>query len=168
MTGTGIPESDSEERAAEEWAAEERVAQSQGKEKTDMGTSDRQRRILLAKPGLDGHDRGVKVLVLALREAGFEVIYTGLRQSVEEIIARAKTEEVDCVGLSILSGSHLPLCEAMQPLLAGAGLSKCLWIVGGNIPAQDRPALEALGVHRVFPTGSPLGDIVGYLKEALA
>ena len=125
-------------------------------------------RILLAKPGLDGHDRGVKVIVLALREAGFDVIYTGLRQSVEEIIARAQAEEVDCIGLSILSGSHLPICRQMQPLFATAGLSKCLWIVGGNIPAQERPALEALGVNRVFPTGSPLGDIVDYLKEALA
>ena len=125
------------------------------------------RRVLLAKPGLDGHDRGVKVVALALMDAGFEVIYTGLRQTVEEIVEAARRESVDCVGLSILSGSHLSLCERMKPLLAEKGPPGCVWIVGGNIPAKDRPALEALGVHRVFPTGTPLGDIVDFLKGAL-
>lgn len=131
------------------------------------GGAGKRRRILMAKPGLDGHDRGVKVVVLALRDAGFEVIYTGLRQTVEGIVEAARAEAVDCIGLSILSGSHLSLCERMKPLLEGAGLGGCLWIVGGNIPAGDRPLLEALGVHRVFPTGTPLGDIVDYLKGAL-
>lgn len=133
----------------------------------DTGGAGAKRRILLAKPGLDGHDRGVKVVALALRDAGFDVIYTGLRQSVEDVVARAKAERVDCIGLSILSGSHLSLCERMRPLLAGAGLAGCHWIVGGNIPARDREALEALGVHRVFPTGTPFTEIVDYLKGAL-
>jgi methylmalonyl-CoA mutase C-terminal domain/subunit len=124
-------------------------------------------RILLAKPGLDGHDRGVKVVAHALRDAGYRVSYTGLRQSVEAILEAARREEVDCIGLSILSGSHRPLCEKMQALRAEQGLGEVLWIVGGNIPAEDRPALEALGVDRVFPTGTPFEEIVAFLDGAL-
>jgi len=140
---------------------------SQGTGSQDKAATGERKRILLAKPGLDGHDRGVKVVALALREAGFQVTYTGLRQSVKDIMSLAEKEAVDCIGLSILSGSHIPLCQEMKPLFETSRFKGCLWIVGGNIPAQDRPALEALGVHKVFPTGSPLGDIVGYLKEAL-
>ena len=125
------------------------------------------KKVLLAKPGLDGHDRGVKVIVQAIRDAGFEVIYTGLRQSVEQVLEAAKAKDVDCIGLSILSGSHMPLCEKMQALRGDAGLGDVLWIVGGNIPAGDRPKLEALGVDRVFPTGSQLTDITAYLTETL-
>ncbi len=130
-------------------------------------TTLRKPRVLLAKPGLDGHDRGVKVVALALRDAGFEVIYTGLRQSPEAIVAVATQEAVDAIGLSILSGSHLPICERMRGLLAEAGIEDKLWIVGGNIPAADRPRLEQMGVARVFPTGTPFAEIVGYLKERL-
>jgi len=125
-------------------------------------------RVLLAKPGLDGHDRGVKVVALALRDAGFEVIYTGLRQSVEAIVSVAMQEAVDVIGLSILSGSHMPICERMWGQLLGAGLQDKIWIVGGNIPHADRAKLESLGVNRVFPTGTPYTDIVGYLKEQLS
>ena len=124
-------------------------------------------RVLLAKPGLDGHDRGVKVVALALRDAGFEVIYTGLRQSPEAIVNIAAQEAVDAIGLSILSGSHLPICERMRDLIEAAGLEDKLWIVGGNIPHGDRSKLEKLGVSRVFPTGSPFTDIVSYLEEQL-
>jgi len=127
----------------------------------------RRPRVLLAKPGLDGHDRGVKVVALALRDAGFEVIYTGLRQSPEAIVSIAAQEAVDVIGLSILSGSHLPICERMRDLIADAGLGDKVWIVGGNIPYGDRPKLEELGVSRVFPTGTPFDEIVGYLKEHL-
>ena len=129
--------------------------------------SDAKKKVLLAKPGLDGHDRGVKVVVQAIRDAGFEVSYTGLRRSVEQVLEAAKTQQVDCIGLSILSGSHMPICEKMQALRGAAGLGDVLWIVGGNIPAQDRPQLEALGVDRVFPTGSALTDITDYLQDAL-
>ena len=124
-------------------------------------------RVLVAKPGLDGHDRGVKVVALALRDAGFEVIYTGLRQSPEAIVNIAAQEAVDAIGLSILSGSHLPICERMRELIEAAGLEDKLWIVGGNIPHGDRKMLEKLGVSRVFPTGSPFADIVSYLEEQL-
>ncbi|MFH2010199.1 MAG: cobalamin B12-binding domain-containing protein [bacterium] len=126
------------------------------------------RRVLLAKPGLDGHDRGVKVVALALRDAGFEVIYTGLRQSVEAIVSAAMQEAVDVIGLSILSGSHMSICERMWGQLLGAGMQDKIWIVGGNIPHADRAKLEALGVNRVFPTGTPYTEIVGYLKEKLS
>jgi methylmalonyl-CoA mutase C-terminal domain/subunit len=130
-------------------------------------TTERRPRVLLAKPGLDGHDRGVKVVALALRDAGFEVLYTGLRQSPEAIVSVAAQEAVDAIGLSILSGSHLPICERMRTLIEAAGLEDKLWIVGGNIPHADRVKLERLGVSRVFPTGTPFAEIVGYLKEQL-
>jgi len=129
--------------------------------------SDAKKKVLIAKPGLDGHDRGARVVVQAIRDAGFEVIYTGLRQSVEQVLAAAKEHAVDCIGLSILSGSHLPICEKMQALRGESGLGEVLWIVGGNIPAGDRPKLEALGVSRVFPTGSTLTDITDYLQATL-
>ena len=121
-------------------------------------------RVLLAKPGLDGHDRGVKVVGLALRDAGFEVIYTGLRQSVPAIVSIALQEDVDVIGLSILSGSHLPLCARMREELAAAGLEDKLWLVGGNIPERDRPALEEMGVAAVFSTSTPLDEIVAFLR----
>jgi methylmalonyl-CoA mutase C-terminal domain/subunit len=129
--------------------------------------TERTPRVLLAKPGLDGHDRGVKVVALALRDAGFEVIYTGLRQSPEAIVNIAAQEAVDAIGLSILSGSHLPICARMRDVIEEAGLEDKLWIVGGNIPHGDRPKLEKLGVNRVFPTGTPFDEIVSYLKEQL-
>lgn len=122
-------------------------------------------RILVAKPGLDGHDVGAKVVVRALVDAGFEVIYTGLRQSPERIAVAALEEGVDVIALSILSGSHVPICRRLKELLVRHGIGDTLWIVGGNIPKQDRQTLLDVGVHGVFATGSKLQDIVAFIKE---
>jgi len=122
-------------------------------------------RVLLAKPGLDGHDRGAKVVAHALRDAGMEVIYTGLHQSVEQIAEAALQEDVDVIGLSVLSGAHLPLTEKLMGLLRQEGLDEILVIVGGNVPGRDVEKLEALGVARVFRTGSRFEDIVGFIEE---
>jgi methylmalonyl-CoA mutase C-terminal domain/subunit len=127
--------------------------------------SDKKVRILLAKPGLDGHDVGAKVVVRTLMEAGFDVIYTGLRQSPEEIVRRARAEHVDVLGLSILSGSHLPICRRVQALLQEQGRAGLLWVVGGNIPDQDHEELRKLGVDAVFPVGTPLPSIVEFIRE---
>lgn len=126
---------------------------------------DRKIRILVAKPGLDGHDVGAKVVVRALVDAGFEVIYTGLRQSPERIAVAALEEGVDVIALSVLSGSHLPICRRLKELLVQYGIADKLWIVGGNIPKQDRQALLDIGVHGVFATGSKLDAIVAFIKE---
>jgi methylmalonyl-CoA mutase, C-terminal domain len=123
---------------------------------------DRRIRVLIAKPGLDGHDRGAKVVALALRNAGFEVIYTGLHQTVEEIVEAAVQEDVDVIGLSILSGAHLPLSAKLMARLAELADDdpRPRVLVGGNIPRQDVAALQALGVTAVFPTGSRFEEIV--------
>lgn len=128
-------------------------------------TTERPLRVLIAKPGLDGHDVGAKVVARALMEAGMEVIYTGLRKTPEEIVRIAQEEDVDVIGLSILSGSHLPICRRLRLLLEKAGLRDRLWVVGGNIPRRDHEALRALGVDAVFPTGTPLGRIVDSLRK---
>ena len=120
---------------------------------------------MIAKPGLDGHDRGAKVVALALRDAGFEVIYTGLHQTVEQIVEAALQEDVDVVGLSILSGAHLPLTERAMARLREEGLEDVQVIVGGNIPERDVEPLTALGVAGVFPTGSRFEEIVGFIRE---
>lgn len=120
-------------------------------------------RVLIAKPGLDGHDRGAKVVAHALRDAGMEVIYTGLHQTVEQIVAAALQEDVDVIGLSILSGAHLPLAEKLMMLLGDKGLNDLMVLVGGNIPARDVDKLQALGVARVFPTGSRFEDIAVFI-----
>jgi len=125
-------------------------------------------RVLLAKPGLDGHDRGAKVVAHALRDAGMEVIYTGLHQTVEQIAEAAIQEDVDVIGLSVLSGAHLPLTERLMGLLRQEGLEKITVIVGGNVPGRDIQKLEALGVARVFRTGSRFEDIVGFIDEKVA
>ena len=122
-------------------------------------------RILVAKPGLDGHDRGAKVVALALRDAGFEVIYTGLHQTVEQIVEAALQEDVDVIGLSILSGAHLPITEKMTQLLAEQDMADVPVVVGGNIPQRDIEKLKALGVAGVFPTATPFEDIVGFIRE---
>lgn len=122
-------------------------------------------KVLVAKPGLDGHDVGAKVVVRALADAGFEVIYSGLHQTPESIAQAARDEDVDVIGLSILSGSHVPLCERLKGLLDDYGLDDKLWIVGGNIPRGDREALEALGVDAVFATGAKLDDITTFIRE---
>jgi methylmalonyl-CoA mutase C-terminal domain/subunit len=122
-------------------------------------------RVLIAKPGLDGHDRGAKVVALALRDAGFEVIYTGLHQTVDQIVEAALQEDVDVVGLSILSGAHLPLTERVMARLREEGLEDMQVIVGGNIPQRDIEKLKALGVAGVFPTATPFEEIVGFIRE---
>jgi methylmalonyl-CoA mutase C-terminal domain/subunit len=131
-------------------------------------TDDRKIRILFAKPGLDGHDVGAKIVVRALMQAGFDVIYTGLRKSPEEIVRSACDEDVDVIGLSILSGSHIPICRRMKALLDEYGMEEVLWIVGGNIPRADHDALRQLGVDAVFPVGTPTGSIVAYIRERLS
>jgi methylmalonyl-CoA mutase C-terminal domain/subunit len=123
-------------------------------------------KILIAKPGLDGHDRGAKVVAQALRDAGMEVLYTGLKRTPEEIVAEAIQEDVDVIGLSILSGAHLPLARRVLDVLRAQGASDIRVVVGGVIPARDVQALQALGVHRVFPVGTPLPDVVGAFKDA--
>jgi len=120
-------------------------------------------RVLIAKPGLDGHDRGAKVVAHALRDAGMEVIYTGLHQTVEQIAEAALQEDVDVIGLSILSGAHLPLTEKLMALLEEEGLNDLVILVGGNIPARDIDKLQALGVARVFRTGSRFEEIAAFI-----
>ncbi|MHC4945546.1 MAG: cobalamin B12-binding domain-containing protein [Planctomycetota bacterium] len=128
-------------------------------------STERAIRILIAKPGLDGHDQGAKVLVRALIDAGFEVMYTGLRQSADAIVDAARENEADVIGLSIMSGAHLPICEQMAPMLKEAGLDDKLWLVGGVIPEEDRERLLDLGVDGVFPTGSEFDEIAGFIRE---
>lgn len=122
-------------------------------------------RILVAKPGLDGHDRGAKVLVRAFRDAGFEVIYTGLFQTPEMIANAALEEDVDVIGLSILSGAHLAIFPRIMAELASKGLGDVLVVAGGTIPDEDIAAVLALGVDRVFGPGTRLADIVSYIGE---
>ena len=127
--------------------------------------SDHKVRILVAKPGLDGHDVGAKVVVRALVDAGFEVIYTGLRQSPEMIANAARDEDVDVIALSILSGSHVPICERLAALLKEYGLDDRLWVIGGNVPKEDHDELRKIGLDAVFNTGSKLEEIVDFIKE---
>jgi methylmalonyl-CoA mutase C-terminal domain/subunit len=122
-------------------------------------------RVLVAKPGLDGHDRGAKVLALALRDAGMEVIYTGLRQTPELIAAAAIQEDVDVVGLSCLSGAHLHLFPRVVELLAEQGADDIMVIGGGIIPESDIPELKAKGTREVFGPGSSTEDIIAYIRE---
>ncbi len=122
-------------------------------------------RVLIAKPGLDGHDVGAKVVARALMDAGFEVIYTGLKQSAEEIARAAGQEDVDVIGLSVLSGSHLPLCRTLKGKLEEQELGDKLWIVGGNIPRRDHDELKKLGVAAVFATGTTTETIVSFVRE---
>ena len=130
-----------------------------------MSSGDRRIRVLVAKPGLDGHDQGAKVVVRALMDAGFEVIYTGLRQTPEQVARIALDEDVDVIALSSLAGSHLPFCRRLKPLLEQAGLTDKLWMIGGNLPAQDHAALRELGFAGIFPTGSKLDAITAYIRE---
>ena len=121
-------------------------------------------KVVLAKPGLDGHDQGAKVVVRALLDAGFDVHYTGLRQTPEQVVAAALRENADVIALSSMAGSHLPFCTRLKPLLEAAGLGGRLWIIGGNLPAQDHDALRALGFKGVFQTGSRLDAICDFIK----
>jgi len=124
-------------------------------------------RVIVAKPGLDGHDRGAKVIARALRDAGFEVIYTGLHQTPEQVVQVAVQEDADAVGLSLLSGAHLTLVPRVIDGLRAEGLGDVLVIVGGIIPDADIPALKALGVGAVFTPGASLPSIVSEVTEAL-
>jgi methylmalonyl-CoA mutase C-terminal domain/subunit len=127
----------------------------------------RRLRILLAKPGLDGHDRGVHVIAAALRDAGMEVIYTGLRQTPESIVRAAIQEDVDAIGLSVLSGAHMTQFPRVLQLMKEQDLDDVLLFGGGIIPEPDRDALQSLGVGRLFGPGTPLQDIVSYLRSEL-
>lgn len=124
-------------------------------------------RVLVAKPGLDGHDRGAKIVARALRDAGFEVIYTGIRQTAETIAAVALQEDVGVVGLSVLSGAHLGLARRTLEALNGLGLSDVKLVVGGTIPVSDCQTLLDLGVTAVFPTGTPLEDVVAGVRATV-
>jgi len=122
-------------------------------------------KVVLGKPGLDGHDQGAKVVARALMAAGMEVIYTGLRQTPEAIARIALEEDVDVIALSSMAGSHLNFCRKLKPLLDAAGLDDKLWIIGGNIPRQDHDPLRALGFKGIFATGARLDDITAFIRE---
>ena len=122
-------------------------------------------RVLIAKPGLDGHDRGAKVIARALRDAGMEVIYTGIRQSPEMIAEAALQEDVDVVGLSILSGAHLVLFPRVLELLREYDMDDVLIVAGGIIPDEDVPALQEMGVRGIFGPGTPTSEIVDFVRE---
>jgi methylmalonyl-CoA mutase C-terminal domain/subunit len=122
-------------------------------------------RVLMAKPGLDGHDVGAKVVVQRLRNAGMEVLYTGLRQSTEKIISAAVQEDVDVIGLSILSGSHLELTQELMEQMREKKITNVLVLVGGIIPREDMPLLKAQGVDGIFPVHSPLDEIEKFIRE---
>ena len=127
--------------------------------------SERKIRVLVAKPGLDGHDRGAKVIARALRDAGMEVIYTGLRQTPEMIAAAAVQEDVDAVGISILSGAHKTLCPRIVNLLRENGMDDTLVLVGGIVPNEDIADLKTQGISEVFLPGTSTEDIVAYIRE---
>jgi len=124
-------------------------------------------RVVVAKPGLDGHDRGAKIIARALRDAGMEVIYTGLHQTPEQIVATVIQEDADAVGLSILSGAHMTLVPRIVELLRAEGIDDVVITVGGTIPADDIPELEALGVAGVFTPGAPTQDIIDFIRAAV-
>lgn len=130
-----------------------------------MTNRSRPLRILVAKPGLDGHDRGAKVMARAFRDAGMEVIYTGLFQTPEMIASAALQEDVDAVGLSILSGAHMTLFPAIVEALKAVGREDALIVAGGTIPAEDIPAIEEMGISKVFGPGTPLQVAVSYVQE---
>jgi methylmalonyl-CoA mutase cobalamin-binding domain/chain len=122
-------------------------------------------RVVIAKPGLDGHDRGAKVIARALRDAGFEVVYTGLHQTPEQIVETAIQEDADAVGISILSGAHMTLVPRILELLRENGAEDVIVVVGGTIPRDDAAALREMGVAEVFTPGAPLSAIVDFLNE---
>ena len=117
-------------------------------------------KIIVGKPGLDGHDRGAKVIALALRDAGMEVIYTGLHQTIEQIVRTAVQEAADIIGLSIMSGAHLPICKKLLEKMKSAGIEDIPVTVGGVIPKQDIPKLKEMGIEGVFPGGTSFDEII--------
>ena len=130
-------------------------------------TSTRKIRVVVAKPGLDGHDRGAKIIARALRDAGMEVIYTGLHQTPEQIVETVLQEDADAVGLSILSGAHMTLVPRVVQLLREQDAGDVIVTVGGTIPAQDIPELKKLGVAEVFTPGAPTTDIIEFIRGAV-
>ncbi len=129
-----------------------------------MGNTEKKVRILVAKPGLDGHDRGAKVIASALRDAGFEVIYSGLHQTPEMIVEAALQEDVDVIGVSILSGAHMTLFPRIKKLMDEKGLTDVLLTGGGIIPPEDAQELEKMGIGKLFGPGSSTSEIVDYIK----
>ncbi len=134
---------------------------------TEARASDRKIRVVVAKPGLDGHDRGAKIIARALRDAGMEVIYTGLHQTPEQIVETVLQEDAHAVGLSILSGAHMTLVPKIAKLLAEQGADDVVLVVGGTIPADDIPELKELGVAEIFTPGSSVQEIVDYITESV-
>ena len=126
---------------------------------------DKKIKLLIAKPGLDGHDRGAKIVALALRDAGMEVVYTGLHQQVEQIVRTAVQEAVDIIGLSIMSGAHLSICEKLLEEMKQEGIQSTGVVVGGVIPARDIPKLEQLGIKGVYPGGTSFDEMIEGIKE---
>jgi methylmalonyl-CoA mutase C-terminal domain/subunit len=122
-------------------------------------------RVLIAKPGLDGHDRGAKVVALSLRDAGMEVLYTGLHKSVDEIVNTATQEDVNVIGVSVLSGAHVRIAIKLMTKLKDEKITDILVLFGGNIPKKDISRLKELGVSQVFPTGSKFDDIINFIKD---
>jgi methylmalonyl-CoA mutase C-terminal domain/subunit len=122
-------------------------------------------KVLIAKPGLDGHDRGAKIIAKYLRDAGMEVIYTGLRQSPETIVNTAIQEDVSIIGLSILSGAHIQLCKKIMDIYQAKKIAPPPVFLGGIIPGEDMPELKRIGIREVFPPGTPLEDVAGKVRE---
>jgi len=131
------------------------------------GTSTKKIRVVVAKPGLDGHDRGAKIIARALRDAGMEVIYTGLHQTPEQIAETVLQEDADAVGLSILSGAHMTLVPRVVELLKEQGAEDVVVTVGGTIPAEDIPELKKLGVAEIFTPGAPTQEIIDFLRSSV-
>jgi methylmalonyl-CoA mutase C-terminal domain/subunit len=129
--------------------------------------AERKIRVLVGKPGLDGHDRGAKVVALALKDAGMEVIYTGLHQTVPSIVKQAVQEAVDVIGLSIMSGAHIPISRKLMDMMKEEDLRNVMVVVGGVIPNKDIPFLKELGIDGVFPGGSPFEEIIEFIKESI-
>ncbi len=137
-------------------------------EEVSLAPMGRPIRIVIAKPGLDGHDRGAKIVARSLRDAGMEVIYTGLHQTAEQVVATVVQEDADAVGLSILSGAHMTLVPRVMDLLAAEGADDVLVIVGGTIPSDDADELRALGVAAVYTPGAPVDEMVSFLEGRVA
>lgn len=127
--------------------------------------TERKIRVLLAKPGLDGHDRGAKVIAHALKEAGMEVIYTGLHQTVPSIVKQAMQEDADVIGLSIMSGAHIPICRKLMNLVKKENMDNLLVVVGGVIPSKDVSVLNNMGIKGIFPGGTRFEEITQFIRE---
>ncbi len=122
-------------------------------------------RVLVAKPGLDGHDRGAKVVAQALRDAGMEVIYTGLHQTIDQIVRTAIQEGVDVLGLSIMSGAHLPICQKLMKEMKEKKVDDVIVVIGGVIPKRDMPRLQEIGIQGIFPGGTSFDESIQWIKE---